>query len=129
VSQENVELVRAIYTLWNNDESVAHLLDPDFEYVNPPYAVEPGIRRGRTELDKVREQMLEIYPDYRFEAERFVDAGEHVVIIGVARGTSVSGVEAQWHQGYVYTIREGKLIRFRWFNQPSEALKAVSLEA
>jgi ketosteroid isomerase-like protein len=129
VSAENVELVRAIYTMWNHDEPVAHLLDPDFEYVNPPYAVEPCVRRGRIALDKVRVQMLEIYPDYRFEAERFVDAGDDVVIIGVARGTSASGVEAQWHQGYVYTIREGKLIRFRWFNQPSEALKAVGLEA
>jgi ketosteroid isomerase-like protein len=128
VSEENVELVRAIYTMFNNDESVAHLLDPGFEYVNPPYAVEPGVRRGQTEFDNVRKLMNEVYPDFRFEAKRFVDAGEDVVIIGVARGTSASGVEAQWHQGYVYTIREGKLIRFRWFNQPSEALKAVGLE-
>jgi ketosteroid isomerase-like protein len=128
VSQENVELVRVIFTMFNNGDSVAHLLDPDFEYVNPPYAVEPGVRRGRTELDKVREQMREIYPDFHFEAERFLDAGEDVVIVGVARGTSVSGVDAQWHQGYVYAIRAGKLIRFRWFNQPSEALKAVGLE-
>jgi hypothetical protein len=58
-----------------------------------------------------------------------VDAGDDVVIVGVARGTSLSGVEAQWHQGYVYTIHEGKLIRFRWFNHPSEALEAVGLEA
>jgi hypothetical protein len=75
-----VELVRAIHTSWNNDESVAHLLDPDFEYVNPPYAVEAGVRRGRTELDKVRERMLEVYPDYRFEAERFVDAAGGAVV-------------------------------------------------
>jgi ketosteroid isomerase-like protein len=80
VSAENVELVRAIYTAWNTGESVANPVDPDFEYVNPRYAVEPGVRRGQTEFDKVRKQMLEVYPDYRFEAERFVDAAGGAVV-------------------------------------------------
>jgi ketosteroid isomerase-like protein len=91
--------------------------------VNPPYAVEPGVGHGRTRLGRIRE----VYPDFRVEPERFVDAGEHVVVIGMARGTSVSGVKAQWRQGYVWTVRGGKVIRFRWFNQPSEALAAVGL--
>ena len=123
MSQENVEIVRAIYTQWSNHQSADHLIDPDLEYVNPPYAVESGVSHGRTALDKV----LEIFPDFRVEPERFVDAGEHVVVIGVARGTSASGVQAQWRQGYVWTVREGKAIRLRWFNQPSEALAAVGL--
>jgi hypothetical protein len=78
-----MELVRTAHTLWNNYESVAHLIDPNFEYVNPPYAVEPGVLHGRDTLDEVREQMKEVFPDYHFEAERFLDVGEHVVIIGV----------------------------------------------
>jgi len=49
-------------------------------------------------------------------------------VIGVARGTSASGVEAQWRQGYVSTVRDGKAVRFRWFNDPREALQAVGLE-
>jgi ketosteroid isomerase-like protein len=124
MSRENVELVRSIYTLWNNKESARDLIDPDLEYVNPPYAVEPGVRHGRAPLGEIRE----VYPDFRVEPERFLDAGEHVVVIGVARGTSASGVEAQWRQGYVWTVRQGRAIRFRWFNQPSEALEAVGLE-
>jgi uncharacterized protein len=118
-----VELVRAIYALWSKDQSARHLIDPELEYVNPSYAVESGIRHSRRTLGKVRE----VYPDFRVEPERFVDAGEHVVVIGVARGTSASGVEAQWRQGYVWTVRDGKAIRFRWFNQPTEALEAVGL--
>ena len=61
------------------------------------------------------------------EPERFIDAGEHVVVIGTARGTARSGVEAQWRQGYVWTVRDGKAIRFRWCNNPQEALEAVGL--
>jgi ketosteroid isomerase-like protein len=100
------------------------LIDTELEYVNPPYAVEPGIRRGPGPFGKLRE----VYPDLRVEPERFVDAGEHVVVIATVRGTSVSGIKAQWRQGYVWTIRAGKAIRFRWFNQPNEALEAVGLE-
>ena len=119
-----MELVRSIYALWGEDESARHLIDPELEYVNPSYAVESGTRHGRGALGKVRE----VYADFRVEPERLVDAGEDVVVIGIARGMSASGVEAQWRQGYVWTVRDGKAIRFRWFNDPNEALKAVGFE-
>jgi ketosteroid isomerase-like protein len=123
MSEENLELVRTIYRLWAESESARHLIDPDLEYVNPAYAVESGTRRDRRALSKIRE----VYPDFRVEPERFVDAGEEIVVIGTARGTSASGVEAQWLQGYVWTVRDGRAVRFRWFNRPSEALEAVGL--
>ena len=78
---------------------------------------------GRGTLGKIRE----VYPDFHVEPERFVDAGEDVAVIGIARGTSDSGLETQWRQGYVWTVRDGKAVRFRWFNDPNEALKAVGL--
>src|SRR2546430_9181954 len=123
MSQENVELVRAIYGRWAAGSSARGLIDADLEYVNPPYAVESGTRRDRRALAKVRE----VYPDFRVEPERFLDAGDDVVVIGTARGTAASGVEAQWRQGYVWTVRDGKAVRFRWLNHPHEALEAVGL--
>jgi len=124
MSRENVEVVRTIYARWSRQESARDLIDPDLEYVNPSYAVESGIARSRGTLGKIRE----VYPDFRVEPERFVDADDDVVVIGIARGTSRSGVEAQWRQGYVWTVRDGMAVRFRWFNHPEEALRAVGLE-
>jgi ketosteroid isomerase-like protein len=123
MSQENVEIVRAIHEAWAKHASPAHLIAPDLEYVNPPYAVEAGTRHDRAALDGVRD----VYPDFRVEAQRYVDAGDEVVVIGIARGTGASGVEVQWRQGYIWTIRDGRAIRFRWFNNPAEALEAVGL--
>ena len=123
MSEENVELVRSIYRLWAEGRSTRHLIAADLEYVNPPYAVESGTRRDHRALGKIRD----VYPDFRVEPERFVDAGEEIVVIGTARGTSASGLEAQWLQGYVWTVRDGRAVRFRWFNRPSEALEAVGL--
>ena len=119
-----MEVVRSIYRLWGENESARDLIDDELEYVNPPYAVEAGTRHERGALRAIRE----VYPNFRVEPERFVDAGENVVVIGVARGTSASGIEAQWRQGYVWTVRDGRAIRFRWFNNPDEAPEAVGLE-
>jgi ketosteroid isomerase-like protein len=123
MSPENLELVRTIYRRWGEGESTSDLIDPELEYVNPPYAVESGTRRDRRALGDIRE----VYPDFRVEPERFVDAGDEIVVIGTARGTSASGLEAQWRQGYVWTVRDGRAVRFRWFNRPEEALEAVGI--
>ncbi len=121
MSEANVEVVRSIHRLWNEGRPARHLIDASLEYVNPSNAVESGTHVGRSRLNRVRE----VYPDFRIEPERFVDAGEDVVVLGVARGTSASGVEAEWRQGYVWTVRDGTAVRFRWFNDPNEALEAV----
>lgn len=123
MSEENVEVVKRIHTRWTSGEPARDLIDEDIEYVNPPYAVESGVKRGRRTLGAIRE----VYPDFRFEPELYRDAGDDVVVLGVARGTSASGVEAQWRQGYVWTVRNGRAVRFRWFSDPDEALEAAGL--
>ena len=82
MSEQNVQVVRTIYELWSRDEPARHLIDPQIEYVNPPYAVEAGTRRGRKALGMIRE----VYPDFRVEPERFIDAGEDVVVIAPRAG-------------------------------------------
>jgi hypothetical protein len=36
-------------------------------------------------------------------------------------------VKAQRRQGYVWTVHDGLAVRFRWFNDPKEALEAVGI--
>jgi ketosteroid isomerase-like protein len=62
----------------------------------------------------------------RFEIERYIDAGEDVVVIAKQFGRAVSsGVGTETRMGYIWTVAEGKATRFRWFNDPAEALEAV----
>ena len=124
MSHENVEIVRSIYEAWAENRSAAPFIDRDLEYVNPPNAIEPGTRIGRHYFRKV----LEVFPDVRFEIERYIDAGDDVVVIAKQfwRGSS-SGVETETRMGYVWTVAEGKATRFRWFKDAAEALEAVGL--
>ncbi len=36
-------------------------------------------------------------------------------------------MEVGQRQGYVWTIRDGKAVRFQWFNDPDAALRSVGL--
>jgi ketosteroid isomerase-like protein len=36
-------------------------------------------------------------------------------------------VRVEWRQGHVWTIRDGRAVRFRWFNDHSEAVQAAGL--
>jgi ketosteroid isomerase-like protein len=123
MSQENVDLIRAIYDAWLAGTSARHLIAKDLEYVNPSYAVESGTRRDRKALGAVRD----VYPDYRIVPDRYIDAGDDVVVLGTAYGTGASGVEMKIRQGFIWTVAGGRAIRMRWFNDWDETLEAAGL--
>jgi ketosteroid isomerase-like protein len=124
MSEENIELVRRIHERWDRGESISDLVADDLEYVNPSYAVEPGTRFGRYSFGSVRET----YPDFLFHPERYVDAGDDVVVLGryTASG-GTSGIELEGDHGYVWTVKDGVAVRFRWFQSHAEALAAAGL--
>jgi len=94
MSQENVELVKQLYDAWQRDGFgvVQQLMDPDIEYVNPPYAVEPGTRRGYEGFAIAAQNIRNVYPPRRFEPLEFYDARNRVAVRVrvVARGVGSS---------------------------------------
>jgi hypothetical protein len=103
-------------------------MDPGIEYVNPPYAVEPGTRRGYEGFEIAAQAIRAVYPTRRLEPLEFYDAGSRVAVTArvVARGVG-SSVEVDTERGYLFEVRDGKVVRFAWFNNPLEALKAMGL--
>jgi uncharacterized protein len=124
MSEENIELVRQIHQRWDRGESIRELVAKDLEYVNPTYAVEPGTRIGRDAFGSV----TETYPNFLFQPQRFIDVGDDVVVLGryTASG-GASGVELQGDHGYVWTVKDGVAVRFKWFQSHAEALDAVGI--
>jgi ketosteroid isomerase-like protein len=125
MSEENVELVRRIYDAWDREESAREFIADDVEYVNPPYAVEPGTRRGRKSFAVVRKT----YEDFKLDVERFIDGDGHQVVVlahysGSGRG---SGVPVSGEHGYVWEVKDGVAVRFQWFQSHREALEAAGL--
>jgi ketosteroid isomerase-like protein len=125
VAAEHVELVKRIYDAWDREQSARDFISDDVEYVNPSYAVEPGIRRGRAAFRSIRG----IYEDYMLRVEDVIDAGEgRVVVLAHYSGTGrASGVKVEGKQGFVWTVRDGLAVRFQWFQSHPEALEAAGL--
>jgi ketosteroid isomerase-like protein len=132
VSQETVDVVRLLYEAWEHEGFgvISELMDPDIEWVNPPYAVETGTRRGYEGFAIAAESIRAVYPRRRLVPLEFHDAGHRVAVRVrvIARGVG-SDVEVDTERGYAFEVRDGKVVRFAWFNEPAEALDAVGLEA
>jgi uncharacterized protein len=130
MSQENVEVVRNIYEALARGESPTSLslLHPDIEWDNPDSALEPGTHRGIDSFDRAFTSMNEAFDRIRIEPREFLDAGNQVVVLAtfIAWGRG-SGARRQNEDGYVWTVREGRAVQLRWFNDPDKALKAAGL--
>jgi ketosteroid isomerase-like protein len=132
MSQENVEIVRSIYDAWarNDFPGPAHLLDQQIVYVNPPEAIEPGIRRGLPAFSQAVEQVFHEggWESWVIDPERFTPVGDRVAVElrYRARGRG-SGVEMEGRMSALWTVRDGKVVRFEWFLAPTGALEAAGL--
>jgi ketosteroid isomerase-like protein len=130
MSRENVELVRRLYEAWQRDGygAVPELMDPDIEFVNPVYAVEPGTRHGYDGFAAAAQSLATAFSAYRVLAVKFYDVGDRVAVKArVATRSTVRAVPIEAERGYVFDFRDGKVIRFAWFSDPAEALDAVGL--
>lgn len=131
MSEENVEIVRRMYDAMERDvfpDEVADLLDPGIEYVNPPEAVEPGTREGLAEFLRAVEKLFEGWESWRARPEQLRSVGNQVaaVIRYEARGRE-SGVAMEGRESALWTLRDGRVVRYEWFHGPDQALDAVGL--
>jgi ketosteroid isomerase-like protein len=131
VPRENVEIVRRVYEAWRRDEfpGPAELMDTRIEYVNPAGAVEPGIRRGIGAFSAAVEKVFEAWENWRMEPERLIAVGDQVAVAVryQARGRA-TGIEVAGRESALWTLRDGKVVRYEWFHEPADAFEALGLE-
>jgi ketosteroid isomerase-like protein len=131
MSEENVEVVRRFYAAWSGDElpGPTELMNPEIEYVNPDRAVEPGTRRGLAAFSRAVEKVFEGWETWQMEPEQFRAVGDQVAVVVRYRGRGRgSGVEVEGRESALWTVRDGKVVRYAWFHGPADALEAAGLE-
>ena len=132
MSEENVEIVRRIYSEGLIDRDPRRLVDhfgtPDIEYVNPPEAVDPGIRRGRAQVNLALRRARQSSPSYRHELHELFDLGDTVVAAVSRHAGRPSSTETQ-EEAHTWTISDGKVVRFDRGPNLQAALETVELSA
>ena len=128
MSQENVEIVRASIATYNTDglEASMSYLHPDVEWFTNPDAPDMGAFKGHEGIRKLAAMLEEVLGEVRIQPDRFVEAGEDVVVLGrlFVTGTE-SGAATESRRAWLYTLRDGKIIRHMTFTNEDDALAAV----
>jgi ketosteroid isomerase-like protein len=129
MSRENVERFHHIYEEWYARRKLGrNLLADDAEWVNPHDAVEPRIRQGADSFNEAIQSVFDAWDEVRFETERVIDSGDEVVALGQVRGRGrAAGIEVARAHGQIWTFRDGRVIRMRWFHSHSQTLEAAGL--
>ena len=134
MSQENVEVVRRVYEASARRDSAAvlALYDPEVEIDVTHGAVGEvagrTVHHGHEGLRTFFRAWYEAWESVEPELQDLIDAGAQVVSIEVTRGRGrASGAEVELQQYGVWTIRDGKIVRSRWFTRRQEALEAAGL--
>ena len=128
---DNVRLLARMYEVWDAQDldGVLELLDPEFEWVNPSYAVHPGIRRGHDGMEKVMENLADSFEHQSRVLGDVHDLGDRVLwhTIFCARGRD-SGAHIEIEEQHLWTLRDGKILRIQWFHDVDESRRAAGLD-
>ena len=134
MSEENVEVVRRIYTERLLDRDPRRLVDdfaaPDIEYVDPPDDVDSGSRRGRTEVMLALRRARQSFTEYEHKLRKVFDGGE-TVIAAVSFKAKVKrrnqSEDIQTKEAHIWTFRDGKIVSFENGRNLKDALEAAGL--
>jgi ketosteroid isomerase-like protein len=143
MSREDVELVRRVYEtggpFWLPMEAheeaallgrlFRDLYEEQLEVLMPPdYPEGAQVYVGRTGMVRLIALLRDSWTAWRFEAERFIDAGQCVVVLirVVAEGEH-SGLGAVQETAHVWTARGGRLSSIQIYRDRAQALEATGV--
>ena len=130
MSQENVEVVNKVIAAWNTRDidRWLELTAPDVEVVFPRDVPEPGPFHGRDELRAWAEGFMTAWDDFEAEVRQAIPVGEQVVVELCQRGHGrETGIEIEQTDWHVFSVRNGRIVRWRGYWTRAEALQAAGV--
>ena len=129
---ENVEKLRVWLKTWDLEALIRGEID--FSFVDPDVTYEDAILpdhagevyRGQQALIHAAQVWLGPYETFSLGLERILDAGDCVVSIHRFRARARhTGIEFEEPLAWLFTLRAGKIIRWRAYRSADEALEAA----
>ena len=129
MSEQNAEIVRAAYEAFDRGDldAVSELQDPAVEWRTSEEDPDAAIHSGREAVRRYFEGYLETFPGLRAELEECVGVSERQVLTTVryTGRARASGMEMDWRQSVLYTLRAGLIVRVEEYFDRDQALEAV----
>jgi ketosteroid isomerase-like protein len=144
MSTENVELVKAVYSVVNAPDLVAAfrdegflremesavepLTDPEFKFVlaEPEFTGLGGVYEGHQGFVRAQQDWLSAWETYSNEPEEFIEVGDQVLVLAREGGrTKTGGVEVEILSATVWSFRHGKVLKVEAYQDRAKALEAA----
>jgi ketosteroid isomerase-like protein len=132
MSQENVELVRRVYELWNRGDLDAAVEMLDQHVVWNAYAHLPDSRprHGVHEVQQWASEFAQAWGEIQAHIERLEEVGDDLVLALVrmtGRGRGSGAAVESGVDGHVWTVRDRKVAAVRMYQGTEDAFEAVGL--
>ena len=129
MSQQNIELVRLAYDLFNRGdiEAFLDLADPEIEW-HDHAAFDTGPIRGKEAVRAFIETGMEAWEEFQRDPEEIIDVDDDRVL-GIFRARArgkASGIELDVRAADLVTIEDGKFVRYDMY-PVEEAYAAAGL--
>ena len=130
MSQQDVTTMRSAYEAFNRGDIPGALsaFDPQIEWQEPGGGRAPrGIFQGSESVgNDVFATVPAHFDEFRADPDQFIDAGDHVVVVGHFRGRAKSGQQFDAPFAHVWAMRTGKAVRFHNYVQADAWARAWS---
>ena len=109
--------------------AIEELCTSEIEFDWSRRLLDPTITRGYDGVRRFLEEVNDIFDEIVFEEEEILEFGDEVLVVNTGRFRGrTSGVDVTAHGAIRWTIRDGKLARFRFYQTKADALEDLALE-
>ena len=127
MSRANLELIRAGFTAHNRGD-----LDALVEVYDPDVVFETlllGTRHGQEAIRLIYEENQRTLSGYSIDPVELIDSGDQVVAVAQVNGVGpASQIAMDGDQfAFLFTIKDGRVVREQAFRNRDEALEAAGL--
>ena len=111
----STEVVNEAYAAFGRGDipSLLETLSEDVDWAVPEILPQGGSFRGRDGVGEFFAGVAENWPELKIELDELVADGDHVVGVGHGEGKLASGEPAEYGFTHVFTVGDGKIVRFR----------------
>lgn len=130
MSDANVQIVQRSIAAYNRRdfEAMRAITDPDVEVDwSASRGLEAGVYAGVEDVLGFYRTFFEMFEKVEIESDRFIEAGDSVVVPNTAHIRGRDGIETIARSTFVFEVRSGLILRICLYQETHEALEAVGL--
>jgi uncharacterized protein len=130
VSRENVEIVRRSLRAFEHEgfEGALSYFHPRIEWTTTDAFLDAATYRGHQGVLRYYGAIASEFDDLRIEPRELIEAGEQVVVsVRISGRGKASGAPVELSLTEVCSLRDGKIVRIRNYEDRAAALRAAGL--